>query len=67
MCNAKLDKPYTLPCRKHFVGPCCKEKLQQALDNMGEGDEVKCDVKHCDTEIPAEFEWRVDTVSLENR
>ena len=68
MCGEALEKPYSLPCRRHYVGPCCKEKLEKAVDNKEEDDdEVKCTVENCDSEIPADFEWRVDTVALENR
>ena len=110
MCGEELDKPYSLPCRKHYVGQCCMEKLQEELDkkrdaedesdkdNDSEDDEmtadddeesdsdseeeemdddsdedeekdakVMCTVDDCDTEIPVGFEWRVDTVALENR
>ena len=67
MCGVKLDKPYPLPCRRHYVGPCCKERLQNAIDNIQEGDVVSCDVDDCDTAIQADFEWEIDAVALENR
>ena len=68
MCHEKLDMPYRLPCGKHYVCPHFKETLQQAIDRKtDDDDEVKCDVERCNTDIPPDFEWKVDTVSLENR
>lgn len=69
MCNEKLEKPYALPCRRHYVGPCCKEQLERKLETKQEEDEesVKCEVEGCDTVIPGNWKWEVDTVALENR
>lgn len=64
MCGELLERPYPLPCRRHYVGPCCMENIQAKLDQ----DETQsCEVDGCDTEVPAGYEWAVDTIALENR
>ena len=66
LCGETLDDPYSLPCRLHYVCPCCKDVLQESVHNE-QAEELKCAVDNCSAEITAEFVWKVDTVALENR
>ena len=54
MCGERLDKPYALPCREHYVGPCCKDRIQAAF---GAGDRPVCTVNECGNPIPPNYKW----------
>lgn len=66
MCGAALERPYPLPCRRHYVGPCCQERI---LRGIAEGVTQTCTVEGCDTEIDADYiaDWTEEISSLQNR